>query len=411
MNSGTAQQVDGEAHAPAPAGHPAPIVVTPFPVESRALRFRRRSLTAIAVFGSGIWVGLEGVYLGPRTSTTAFIAIGLFVAPALAGFVLAVRAFCSGGAGPIPKGLAALVVLYLAVGGLVMTLLGALLAFIASAEFSRGRQLRRRGRVLLPPVVPGTDWSARGKRFPSLPPASAVAAQWRENGRTEHASVAAFARLTLDLIALGAPPSLIRAAQEDALDEIAHAERCFSLATLFDGQRLGPGPFPQALGAGGAFGNRSLRLAQLAVDSLVDGALHEGVSAAVLARLSKRCDVPVVAEAAAQLAADEGRHAAHGWDVVEWCLREGGEPVGRALQGAALALPVTMKKHRSDAAERGEWERFGIHGSALETEEYLRARSRVAARVELLTRTRAIACPRGTDCERARPASRGTEPR
>jgi hypothetical protein len=46
----------------------------------------------------------------------------------------------------------------------------------------------------------------------------------------EHASVAAFARFTLDLLALGAPADLVQSAQQALGDEIAHAELCFGLA-------------------------------------------------------------------------------------------------------------------------------------------------------------------------------------
>jgi hypothetical protein len=147
-----------------------------------------------------------------------------------------------------------------------------------------------------------------------------LAHQWRENGRTEHASVAAYARLTLDLIALGAPPSLVRAAQRDALDEIRHTELCFSLARAIDGRDVGPGPFAVMDGASRS-GSRALSLARLAVDSLVDGALHEGVSARVIAQLAKRTDMEPIRALLKELAADEGRHAAHGWDVAFLVIR------------------------------------------------------------------------------------------
>jgi hypothetical protein len=125
--------------------------------------------------------------------------------------------------------------------------LGMLIAYFATVGFSRGRQLRRFGRVLLPRLQASSAWTTStvaplgGEAAPA-----GVADQWRENGKTEQASVAAFARLTLDLMALGAPPSLIAAANRDALDEIRHAELCFSLACALDGKRVGPGPFPEA---------------------------------------------------------------------------------------------------------------------------------------------------------------------
>lgn len=264
-----------------------------------------------------------------------------------------------------------------------MSLVGAVFTFFATGHFSRGRQLRRFGRVLLPPVRAGGAFAQVPLGVTvedSLRPA--LAAQWRENGRTEHASVAAFARLTLDLMALGAPPALLSAANRDALDEIRHTELCFSLARALDGKSEGPAAFPEASRARTLPATRTLALAALAVDSLVDGALHEGVSARVIAKLARRCEEPQIRAVLKEIAADEGRHAAHGWDVVQWCLAEGGSAVADALHGALQALPRTMRSPLPGAAEDGGWEKFGIHGRALEVEEFASTRADLVRRME-----------------------------
>jgi len=266
---------------------------------------------------------------------------------------------------------------------------GTLMTLMSTSDFRRGRQLRRRGRVLLPRVEAGSlgaSWTAAalpGRLSPEyVADARVTAAQWRDNGRTEHASVAAFAALSTDLMSVGAPPSLIAAASRDALDEIRHTELCFSLARALDGQKLGPGPFPDARRGGAPLTlGRTHALARLAVDSLVDGALHEGVSARVLAKLARRCGSPVVADMVKQIARDEGRHAAHGWDVVVWCVEEGGSPVVHALEASLRALPDVMTSPLPEAARDGGWERFGIHGSQLEEDEYIRALQDLRRRV------------------------------
>jgi hypothetical protein len=276
--------------------------------------------------------------------------------------------------------------------GAFFSLWGAFITLWATVGFARGRQLRRRGKVLLPPLAASADWS-RIDMAVSVPDElrAPLAARWRENGRTEHASVAAFARLTLDLVALGAPADLIEAANRDAKDEIRHADLCFSIARALDGRSESPGPFPAAQHAGGLPGSRTLALAQLAVSSLVDGALHEGLSARVIARLARRCEERVVREALLELAADEGRHSAHGWDVVEWCLAEGGAPVAHALQGALRTIPDRIDSDLPDAARGGAWEIHGIHGEALEAEEYSKARADLARRVLSITAARLAA--------------------
>lgn len=277
--------------------------------------------------------------------------------------------------------------------GLAAAVVGFGVALFSTLAFTRGRQVRRFGRALLPPVGAGDAWS---RAVPGVPAGMialggegeetrrALAAQWRENGRTEHASVAAFARHTLDLMALGAPPALVAAAQRDALDEIRHAELCFALARAIDGRNESPGAFPGAARSLALPRPRLLALGELAVDSLVDGALHEGASARIVAKLARRCEEPAVASILKSIAADEGRHSAHAWDVVRWCVAEGGEPVLRALAAAARALPRTVRSGLPAAARGGSWERWGIAGEALEADELARARADAVRRVEAL---------------------------
>ena len=272
-------------------------------------------------------------------------------------------------------------------GNALLAGFGTYVAYLATFGFSRGRQLRRWGRVLLPALRTNEEWARRAMTLDSGEVPAGLADQWRENGKTEHASVAAFARLTLDLMALGAPPKLVADANRDALDEIRHAEMCFSLATALDGRRVSPAPFPQAQRVSSLPRARSLALAQLAVSSLVDGALHEGVSARIIARLAKRCGSPEIREMLKSIAADEGRHSAHGWDVVAWCVEQGGAGVTQALRGALRALPSRMSTRLPAGAADGGWERWGIHGHALEAEEYGKALALVTDRVRALATT------------------------
>jgi hypothetical protein len=188
----------------------------------------------------------------------------------------------------------------------------------------------------------------------------------------------------MDLLALGAPPDLLSSAHRDGLDEIRHAQACLALAAAIDGGDSRPAPFGEARRARSLPRSRTLALAGLAVDSLVDGVLHEGVSARVLARLARLTEVFEIRETIAQLAADEGRHAAHAWHVVVWCAREGGAPVLHALRGALTALPQSPSSTLPAQAQDGSWQRLGIPGRALESAEYAVARASVARRVGAL---------------------------
>lgn len=346
---------------------------------------------ALQVFGLGIASFAATLLLTPhlpgRTRESVGFAISTgFFALGVVWAMVALRRMWRVIPG-VPGGWRVLVILFPLLTGAVFSFFGTILTVFATGNFVRGRQLRRRGQVLLPPVHSGDDWASLAFQTtvdPAVRPA--LAAQWRQNGRTEHASVAAFARLTLDLMALGAPPKLLAAANRDALDEMRHTELCFSLAQALDGVSESPGPFPAAQHAGGLLSSRALALSQLAVSSLIDGALHEGLSARVIARLVKRCEEPAIREVLRELAADEGRHAAHGWDIVEWCLDQGGELVAHALRGALTRLPDGIDPEHPADARGGGWERYGIHGMALEAEEYGKAKADVTQRVLSITR-------------------------
>ena len=370
----------------APGSPPLDAVRASASEQAAKLRARASKLLLLSLAGFGVSIVAMAVTGSAGLGTFLFLGSALV---ALAGAGHSVAALTTGlGAGPGGPGVASAVGLVF--GNLFMTGLGAFAALLSTMTFTRGRQIRSRGKILLPPVEHGDAWTGAG--LSSAGPIGvvdtddeetrrALAAQWRENGRTEHASVAAFARLTLDLMALGAPPELVADANRDALDEIRHTELCFGLARAIDGSSESPGAFPEASRARALSRSRTLALAQLAVDSLVDGALHEGVSARIIAKLARRCEAPAIQTILKEIAADEGRHARHGWDVVRWCLAEGGESVAHALEGALRALPKTMSSPMPEVARDGRWERWGIMGEQLEAEEHEATRTDLERRL------------------------------
>lgn len=344
---------------------------------SLSREWRAASKAALRAFGVGLGVTVFAFMIraGPLLFIVATLAFTLGVVRAVVALVRMSRA------GEMTMGWwPAGVALFPLLSGAVMAFLGGVLTLMSI--FGRGRQLRGHGRILLPKLAPTANW-ATDSMTPTAPEhlREQLAARWRWNGRTEHASVAAFAQHTLDLVALGAPPALVEAANADGRDEIRHAELCFALARGLDGRVQGPAPFPEARSIRRIRAGRTLDLAQLAVSSLIDGALHEGISARVLARLVRTCTDPATRDVLKTLAADEGRHAAHAWDVVEWCVAEGGLPVLQALRGAIAALPDHLDDELPDGARDGSWEPFGVPGVALESEEHAAALAHLTGRV------------------------------
>src|SRR5262245_31024837 len=76
-----------------------------------------------------------------------------------------------------------------------------------------GRALRVRRKIIVAPLADAGGWRADDPRpeVASLSPAvrDALASFWTESARSEHASVPAFSRLSLTLMALGAPSRLV----------------------------------------------------------------------------------------------------------------------------------------------------------------------------------------------------------
>jgi hypothetical protein len=152
---------------------------------------------------------------------------------------------------------------------------------------------------------------------------------WAESALAEHASVASFARLVLELLALGAPAELVIAAQRALGDEIEHASLAFGIASALRDAPCGPGP----LDVGAALG-RGVDPVAIAEATVLEGCVNETVSACLA--LAERDAATVAAARAAleRIAADEVEHAALSWRIVAWLVRRHGEPVRAAVRAA-----------------------------------------------------------------------------
>jgi hypothetical protein len=192
-----------------------------------------------------------------------------------------------------------------------------------------GRPLRAAGKVHRGGAIEGDGWSARSPR--PLVDGDASAADWARMARDEHASVATFSRLSLELLAVGAPPALVQRAHQAALEEISHARVCFEAASAQHGAPLTAAAFPAALLPLAPEETRAQRLARLAQESVRDGVVGEGAAARAVKSLAGRVATPWLAAALRQIAAEEETHAELGRDIAQWCLAQRErEPVSSA---------------------------------------------------------------------------------
>lgn len=230
-----------------------------------------------------------------------------------------------------------------------------------------GRPLSVEGGVRTADCAPRGDWVGGlaldvGERSAEL--RAALGAWWSDVAAMEHASVGSFARFTLELLSLGAPPELLAEAQRAAADEVAHARLAYTLAGAWRGEAVGPGPMSLDGVRPGADAAAILR-------ALVEEAcVGETLGAAEARAAASGVEDPALREALLGVAADEERHAALAWRSLRWMLER--DPSLRAVAREAFAAAVSEARGRPlgrcpDAPE------LGVLGSRARRSVHLRA--------------------------------------
>jgi hypothetical protein len=103
--------------------------------------------------------------------------------------------------------------------------------------YYEGRPFTVGGRPRFAIPTGGAAWgTARARIAPPAHVRERIAKVWAAAGRAEHASVASFARFSLELLALGAPAELLGGATRAMADEIAHARACFGIVAAIRGE-------------------------------------------------------------------------------------------------------------------------------------------------------------------------------
>jgi hypothetical protein len=208
-----------------------------------------------------------------------------------------------------------------------------------------GRPLRGTGADVVADTVSRDGWTGKsGESAASVavdsvpvPERARLAARWAREAAFEHASIASFGRAALALLAHGAPADLVARAHEAALDEVEHARIAYALSSLYSGEHRGPGPLPL-----GDMAPLPSSLADLAVETFLDGCVNETVAALTLAETADRTADSALCALLRRVAADEERHAELGWVTVGWALRAGGAEVTAALAQAVSKIEAEL---------------------------------------------------------------------
>jgi hypothetical protein len=224
--------------------------------------------------------------------------------------------------------------------------------------FACGRPFLVNGAARVAGLANGTDWAASVELDASALDAAtrALLAQgWCQLGALEHASVAAFARFTLQLLGLGAPHALVVESNRALCDETEHAQLCFGLAAAFGSTTPGPGP----LDSRGALARSGL--AEVALDTFIEGCIGETVATLEACEALAHAAFPEVRRVLERIYADEARHAALAWRFVAWAATQAPEltatlrrrlglELERAARARAASSPQATPAHAGLAA-------------------------------------------------------------
>lgn len=178
-----------------------------------------------------------------------------------------------------------------------------------------------------------------------------VGQAWLRVALFEHASVAAFARLVLQLMSLGAPPELLQAAIQAMAEEVEHARLGFGLARKFSGEAVGPG----RMDVSGALSGSNDPAAILHA-AIVEGCFEETISARCAGVALERAKDESVRTVLTRIVEEESRHAELSWKLVTWILQKFPElkPAAEESFAQALAAPEA-----EEAVEDSSFEDYG----------------------------------------------------
>jgi hypothetical protein len=240
-----------------------------------------------------------------------------------------------------------------------------------------GRPFTVDGHSRLPRVVARADWAdAIALELPGLPPAArhSLALAWAQDGCFEHASIASFARFVLELLAMGAPASLVADAQRALLEETGHARAFFGLASAYGERSVGP----DGLDIRDAL-HSSHDPAAIAEGLVREGCIGETISALQLQVAAARATEPRVRARLVAIAEQELQHAELAWSALAWLLAQGDARVHERVAQTFAQAPAFVPR-AADASDELPSSVLHAHGR-LGADERLALAERALARL------------------------------
>jgi hypothetical protein len=181
----------------------------------------------------------------------------------------------------------------------------------------------------------------------------AIGQAWVEDALMEHASVAAFARFAMELMALSAPLDLVESAHAAMGDELAHTRICVEMAERH-GVTVSFGALP-----GGSIQLSDVDLTDVVVRAVVEGCVGETIAAMIATEAAATAQDQGARLALRRIAQDEARHAELAWRFVRWAVCRSPElasVVEQAFDAAAVGQGASASstcEHEAAMREAG----------------------------------------------------------
>jgi hypothetical protein len=206
-----------------------------------------------------------------------------------------------------------------------------------------GRPFLVEGEQRLAPMSARADWRelALLPRLDELDAALSahLAEQWTRVALMEHASIAAFARFSLQLLSLGAPPGLVELTTSAMADETRHAKACFAVASQYAGASVGPG----RLAVESSLNEMSLE--QIVRNTIREGCVGETVAAIEAREAAEHAADPALRALLLVISEDESRHAELAFRFVQWALAQGDAALECAVRREFESLCAFAPSH------------------------------------------------------------------
>jgi len=142
-----------------------------------------------------------------------------------------------------------------------------------------------------------------------------AASSWLSVGLNEHAAVASFARFSMQLLSLGAPPDLLLDTINGMADEVAHTRLAFSLGRNFAGKPFGIAEIDLS---GVLAGDNDPR--EIVRNCLSEGCVVETISVHQASAALETVKSTQVKSVLQKIVTDEMKHSELAWRFVEWAL-------------------------------------------------------------------------------------------